>query len=289
MESTVEEKLRALYSLQTIDSKIDEIKKIRGELPMEVGDLEDDITGLETRTGNIDKEITKSNDNILANKNAIKESKALIKKYEGQQMQVKNSREYDALTKEHELQNLEILASEKKINQFTEDIVQKEESLKETKGLLKERKKDLEHKKKELNEITSETEKEEKNHSKNSIKAATMVEVRLLNAYQRIRNNARNGLAVVSIERDACGGCFNKIPPQRQLDIRQRQKVIVCEHCGRILVDTGIADSAPKVSKTKKESVPKKESAKKKEPAAKKNSTSKSSTKTAKKKVAKAN
>jgi len=240
MVATVEEKLKALYNLQQIDSKIDEIKTIRGELPIEVTDLEDEITGLETRANNINDEIKQFSKDIKARKEATKEAEKLIGKYDKQQMQVKNSREYDALTKELELQKLEILANEKKIAQYGEDVVQKEEVLSAANDNLKEREKDLKIKKKELNDIVAETEKEEKKLDKRSTKAANLVEERLLNAYAKVRQNARNGLAVVSVERDACGGCFAKIPPQRQLDIRQRQKVIVCEHCGRILVDPGI-------------------------------------------------
>ncbi|PCH68406.1 MAG: hypothetical protein COC01_03855 [Bacteroidetes bacterium] len=240
MEATVEEKLRALYSLQRVDSNIDQINKTRGELPMEVSDLEDELTGLETRVSKITAQIKDTQTGNKDKEAAIDESKKLIKKYDKQLMDVKNSREYDSLNKELELQKLEILANEKKINHTIEDIEQYKETLKASKEALSERKKDLDIKNKELGDIIKETEKEEKVFEKKSKKAANLVEERLLKAYKRIREAARNGLAVVPVERDACGGCFNKIPPQRQMDIRTRQKIIVCEHCGRILVDADI-------------------------------------------------
>ncbi|MBN4065800.1 hypothetical protein JYT51_00540 [Candidatus Amoebophilus asiaticus] len=242
MEATVEDKLKALFKLQQVDSKIDRIRIQRGELPMEVGDLEDEVTGLDTRLTNIKNEVKEMQENIATQKLVMKEAKALIKKYEAQQMNVKNNREYDALTKEVELQKLEIQGAEKKIKYQEEAIVTKSETEKESKTALKERKKDLEVKNSELAEIITETEKEEKSFEKASTKAAKLIEERLLTAYHRIRKNAKNGLAVVPIDRDACGGCFNKIPPQRQLDLRQRKKIIVCEHCGRILVDGGMVE-----------------------------------------------
>ncbi len=239
-EVMVENKLKALYGLQQIDSKIDKIRIVRGELPMEVSDLEDEIVGLETRVGKHTEEINGLEDQIVRRKQAMKESKELIKKYEVQQNKVKNNREFDSLAKEIEFQNLEIQLSEKKIKEFNFEINQKNAMIEDSKTSLADRKKAMKIKKEELDSIISETEKEETYLMKHSKNAANIVDERLLGAYQRIRKNALNGLAVVKIERDACGGCFNKIPPQRQLDIRQRKKIIVCEHCGRILVDAEI-------------------------------------------------
>lgn len=236
----VEEKLKALFNLQQIDSKIDKIRTIRGELPLEVQDLEDEVEGLETRIKNYEEEMKGFNDSIAEKKNLIKEANTSIKKYEGQQNKVRNNREYDALTKEIEYQNLEIQLAEKRIKEYKASITQKSEIIEEVQKLLTDRKKDLKHKKSELDDIIAETEIEEKDLIKASAKAEKVIEERLATAYKKIRKNAVNGLAVVKIERDACGGCFNKIPPQRQLDIRTRKKIIVCEHCGRILVDTEI-------------------------------------------------
>lgn len=246
IDTTIEEKLKALYNLQKIDSKIDSISKVRGELPIEVNDLEDEITGLETRHDNISSEIKSMQADVATKKSTIEESTKLIKKYEKQLSNVKNSREYDSLNKELELQKLEILSCEKKIGMAKEEIDHKKKSLSAAKETLQDRTKDLEGKKNELDDIVAENQKEESSLSKESNKAAKLVEERLLNAYKRIRNNARNGLAVVPVERDSCGGCFNKIPPQRQLDIKQRQKIIVCEHCGRILVDAALEEEVVK-------------------------------------------
>ncbi len=239
-ELNVEEKLKALYNLQQIDSKIDKIRTIRGELPLEVQDLADEVEGLETRIKNYEEESTAFTDSIAEKKNLIKEANALIKKYEGQQNKVRNNREYDALTKEIEYQNLETQLAEKRIKEYKVGITSKNEIIEQVQKTLNERKKDLKHKKAELDDIIAETEIEEKDLMKSSTKAEKVIEERLLTAYKKIRKNAINGLGVVKIERDACGGCFNKIPPQRQLDIRTRKKIIVCEHCGRILVDTEI-------------------------------------------------
>lgn len=239
-ESTVEEKLRALYALQKIDSQIVRIQTIRGELPLEVQDLEDEIVGLETRVNNFTEELKTLEESIAEKKNLITDAKAMIKKYETQQMNVRNNREFDAISKEIEFQNLEIQLAEKRIKEAEANIENKTETIKEAKEVLKERKKDLEHKKSELNEITNETQKEEQDLIKQSEKAAKIIDERLVAAYHRIRNNARNGLGVVAVERDSCGGCFNKIPPQRQMDIKSHKKIIVCEHCGRILVDVAI-------------------------------------------------
>jgi predicted nucleic acid-binding Zn-ribbon protein len=240
MEQTVEQKLKALYELQTLHTKIDKIRQIRGELPMEVSDLEDEVAGLETRIQKLKGELDDTEDSIVSRKNMIKEAQSLIKKYETQLKEVKNNREYDALTKEVEIQNLEIQFCEKKIREFGFDIASKTEIYEKALADLDARKKDLEIKRGELETITAETEKDEQTLNVRAQSAETSIEERLLTAYNRLRNNANNGLAVVTIDRDSCSGCFNQIPPQRQLDIRQRKKIIVCEHCGRILVDEAL-------------------------------------------------
>lgn len=239
MEATVEQKLKALFDLQTIHTKIDRIRTVRGELPMEVRDLEDDIAGLETRINKFKEEINELEDSIVSKKNLIKEAQAAIKKYEGQQSNVKNNREFDALTKEIEIQGLEIQVAEKKIKEFGFEITSKTQLLEMSLANLEDRKKDLSVKREELQNITGETQKEEEQLLDKAKHAEGTIEDRLLSAYKKLRANAKNGLAVVTIQRDSCSGCFNKIPPQRQADIRQRKKVIVCEHCGRILVDEG--------------------------------------------------
>lgn len=242
IEITIEKKLIALYTLQQIDSQTDKIRIIRGELPLEVQDLEDEIAGLETRIDNYIKELELLKQSIAEKENSIIDSKALIKKYEDQQMKVRNNREYDSLSKEIEFQSLEIQLSEKRIKEFNFKCNAIKEDIENSQQILKERKDDLEIKKSELADIVTETEKEEKQLIKKSEENQKFIEERLLTAYKRIRKNARNGLAVVQIERDACGGCFNKIPPQHQLDIRMHKKIIVCEYCGRILVDQNIVD-----------------------------------------------
>ncbi len=239
-EISVEQRLIALYTLQQIDSQIDKIKIIRGELPLEVQDLEDEIAGLETRVSNFKLEIENLNTEIADRENSKKESETLIKKYEEQQMNVRNNREFDSLTKEIEFQKLEIQLAEKKVRESSFRIENLDTDIEEADGRLKERTVDLEAKKGELTDIVAETEKEEKDLAKKSGDNENFIENRLLTAYKRIRENARNGLAVVQVERDACGGCFNKIPPQHQLDIRMHKKIIVCEYCGRILVDSEV-------------------------------------------------
>lgn len=239
-EVTVEEKLRALYELQQIDSNIDRIRTIRGELPLEVQDLEDEIQGLETRLEKLNDELKSFENQITDKKNVMKDSEALIKKYEAQQGKVRNNREYDSLTKEIEFQKLEIQLAEKRIKEARAGIVSKKEVIEQSEKVLNDRKSDLEHKKGELDAIVAETQKDEDKLIKKSKEAEGIIEERLLKAYKRIRKNAINGLAVVAVERDACGGCFNKIPPQRQLDIKTHKKIIVCEYCGRILVDASI-------------------------------------------------
>lgn len=237
VDLTVEEKLKALYELQTVDSKIDDIKRLRGELPLEVQDLEDEIAGLQTRIQNFEEDVVKFEESISAKKIEIKEAQGLIKKYTEQQNNVRNNREFDSLSKEIEFQNLEIELCEKRTKEFTQKIKEKQEVISESKTILEERSSDLENKRNELNSITNETKKEEDALTEKSEQILSMIEERLSNAYRKIRGNARNGLAVVTVQRDACGGCFNKIPPQRQLDVRSRKKIIVCEYCGRILVD----------------------------------------------------
>ena len=241
MEQTVEQKLKALYELQTIHTKVDKIRQVRGELPMEVADLEDDVAGLETRIQKIKSELDDLEDDIVTRKNLIKESQANIKKYETQLNEVKNNREYDAISKEVEIQGLDIQVSEKKIREFGFEIVTKTQVYEKALADLDARKSDLDAKKAELGTITAETEKEENELTAQAEKAKAGIDERLLIAYTRLRGNAKNGLAVVTIQRDSCSGCFNQIPPQRQSDIRQRKKIIVCEHCGRILVDEQMA------------------------------------------------
>ena len=241
-EFTVEEKLKALFVLQEIDSNIDKIRTIRGELPMEVTDLEDEIAGLTTRIENIQEEITHFNDQVGKKKLAAKDAKEQIKKYESQQSKVKNNREFDSLNKEIEFQNLEIQLSDKRSKEYAIEVSAKQVLLDETQLVLDDRHAVLKLKKSELESIVEETRKEEEQLHKISAKARTIIDDRLLSAYTRVRTNARNGLGLVAVQRDACGGCFNKIPPQRQLDIRQHKKIIVCEHCGRILVDPKIAE-----------------------------------------------
>jgi uncharacterized protein len=237
IDASVEGKLKTLYHLQLIDSKIDRLRTIRGELPLEVSDLEDTVLGLETRLKNVTDEVEALENQLNEKKQAIKDFQSNIKKYEAQQNKVRNNREYDAITKEIEFQNLEIQLAEKRQKEAKLAITLKAELLEKSKIEFEERSKDLNIKKNELEEIIAETEKEEKDLLVESEKASGGIEDRLLNAYKRIRANTRNGLAVVAVERDACGGCYNKIPPQRQLDIRTNKKIIVCEHCGRILVD----------------------------------------------------
>lgn len=240
-EYSVEEKLYALYQLQTVVSEIDRIKTLRGELPLEVQDLEDEIEGLETRVQNHVDEIKDLESSIVLQKNKIEESKALIEKYKGQLDDVRNNREYDHLTKEIEFQGLEIEFAEKKIREANAAIKIKDKEVEDAKHALNERKADLKQKKDELDEIVSETKQEEERLRETAKHIETTIEPRLLTAFKRIRKSARNGLAVVYVQRDACGGCFNKIPPQKQMDIKLRKKIIVCEYCGRIMVDSELA------------------------------------------------
>ena len=241
-ELSVEEKLQHLYELQKIDTEIDKIKTLRGELPLEVQDLEDEIAGLETRLENYKNEINEASKSIAAKKQEILKSEELIKKYTEQLDNVRNNREYDALSKEVEFQKLEIELQNKRIRETQKLKAEKEVDLEIAKKQHEEKKNDLDAKKAELDDIIAETHKDEENLTKKSEELAANIDERLLTAYRKIRANARNGLAVVTVDRDACGGCFNKIPPQRQLDIRSRKKIIVCEYCGRILIDKYICD-----------------------------------------------
>ncbi|MFN5032647.1 MAG: zinc ribbon domain-containing protein [Flavobacteriia bacterium] len=235
-EVTVAEKLDALFELQKIDSEIDRIRTIRGELPLEVQDLEDELEGLETRINKIQEETKELENEVLDRKNATKDSETAISKYKEQQNNVRNNREYESLAKEIEFQELEIKLHEKKSKEAKFKIDSKKELLTEAKERFEFRQSDLKTKKAELDEIVGETQKEEDDLLKKSEAAKKKIDDRLVFAYNRLRDNAKNGLAVVVVDRDACGGCFNKIPPQRQLDITSKKKVIVCEHCGRVLV-----------------------------------------------------
>ena len=240
-EYTVEEKLKSLYQLQVIFSEIDRIKTLRGELPLEVQDLEDEVAGLRTRIGNILGSVEEIKNEEAKRRNKIEEAKAMIEKYTEDQNNVRNNREYDLLAKEIEFQTLEVEFCEKKLRQYTGDLKAKNEEIERTNVLLEERLAALEDKRNELEEIISETkDEEEKLRDRAKVLEAT-IEPRLLQSFKRIRKNTRNGLGVVYVQRDACGGCFNKIPPQRQLDIKMRKKIIVCEYCGRIMIDPELA------------------------------------------------
>jgi predicted nucleic acid-binding Zn-ribbon protein len=236
-EQSIADKLRALYSLQLVDSKMDEISVLRGELPMEVSDLEDEITGLKTRLKKLENSIADIDNEILHHNTNIKEAEALIVKYEKQLDNVKNNREFDALTKEVELQKLEIQLSQKKIREANAQREIKQQSFDGIDTKLNQRNKDLESKKVELQKIIEKTEKDETKLVKESDKARKEIDDRLLKSYDKIRKTYRNGMAVVTVTRGACGGCFNRIPPQMQIEIGVMKKIIACEHCGRVLVD----------------------------------------------------
>jgi len=244
----VEDKIRDLYELQQVESEKDKIRTLRGELPLEVQDLEDELAGLQTRINNFAEEASELEEAVAKKKNDITESQALIKKYETQQDNVRNNREFDSLSKEVEFQTLEIQLCEKRIKEFSVRLQDKQTMIEDSKAMFEDRKNDLDAKNKELDEIVAETKKDEESMVNRSAKISARVEERLLTAYRRIRKNAQNGLAVVSVERNACGGCYNRIPPQRQLDIRARKKIIVCEYCGRILVDKDIFEPNPETT-----------------------------------------
>ncbi len=240
-EYSVEEKLQSLYQLQTMLTEIDKIKTLRGELPLEVQDLEDEIAGLTTRIEKASADVVDMTKGVAENKNVIEVSKAAIAKYQEQQDHVSNNREFDSLNKEIEFKNLEVELAEKRIREFTAAINAKKEEIESNKALVEEKKQDLEIKKTELHEIIEENRQEEERLREKCKVLEQNIEPRLLQSFRRIRNNTRNGLGIVYVQRESCGGCFNKIPPQRQLDIRMRKKIIVCEYCGRIMIDPELA------------------------------------------------
>lgn len=241
-ELSVEDKLRALYDLQLIDTRIDEIRNVRGELPLEVEDLEDEVAGLTTRLEKLQLDLVTIEDNIKAKKNAVEDHQATIKRYTEQQKEVRNNREFNSLTKEIEFQELEIQLAEKQIKEMKASIEHKKEVIATSKEKLDEKSSHLKHKKAELNDIMAETQKEESFLIEKSAEFENLIEERLLAAYKRIRSSVRNGLAVVSIERGASAGSFFTIPPQTQVEIASRKKIITDEHSGRILVDAALAD-----------------------------------------------
>jgi len=238
---TIEERLRALYDLQTIDSKIDEIKILKGALPIEVSDLEDEITGLQTRVSKLNTQLEEIDNNISKHKENIKTSETLIERYNKQLDDVKNNREFEALTKEIELQSLEIQLSEKRIREANDQKEAKAEILNSTTEKKESKDADLVQKKEELEKIIAKTEKEEKTLKNKSDKARANIEERMLKYYDKTRSAYRNGLSVVTYRRGSCGGCFNRIPPQLQIEIGNRKEIITCEHCGRLLVDHEVA------------------------------------------------
>jgi predicted nucleic acid-binding Zn-ribbon protein len=238
---TVEEKLKTLYQLQTTLSAIDEKKALRGELPLEVKDLEDELEGLNTRVEKIQKEIDDFQYAVNQKKGEISEAERSVARYKTQLDDVKNNREYDTLTKEIEFQTLEIELCNKKIKEAAVKIEERGADMEKTRQLITDREDDLEHKKGELEDIMQETREEEEQLKEKAKELEVKIEPRLLTSFKRIRKNARNGLGIVYVQRDACGGCFNKIPPQRQLDIKMHKKIIVCEYCGRIMVDPELA------------------------------------------------
>lgn|SRR3989338_4455291 len=241
-EQTIAEKLDSLYSLQQIDSEIDRIRTVRGELPLEVQDLEDEVLGLDTRIEKMQEEIKAAEVEITDRKNGNKDAETAIAKYKEQQNNVRNNREFESIAKEIEFQELEIKLNEKKTKEAKAKIASKKELLDEAIERRNFRAEDLKGKQSELDEIIAETQVQEEKLLKQSTAALAQMEARLARAYVRLRESARNGLAVVRVERDACGGCFNKIPPQRQLDIQAKKKVIVCEHCGRVLVPDNVGE-----------------------------------------------
>ena len=241
-EIGVDQKLKALYDLQKIMSEVDNIRILRGELPLEVQDLEAEVEGLSTRISKYNEEIDTLDKSIAAKKNEIIESKTAIERYTEQQKGVRNNREFDSLSKEIEFQGLEMQLADKNIREFTAQITNKKKVLAEDVNKMQGRKTDLENKQNELDNIVGETQADEKNLENLAVKLEEKIEGRLLSAFKRVRGNAKNGLAVVAVDRGACSGCFNSIPPQRQLDIRLHKKVIVCEFCGRIMVDASIEE-----------------------------------------------
>lgn len=244
VDLATEERLVALYTLQSVDTQIDKIKIIRGELPQAIQDLEDEIAGLQTRIENFTSNIQEYESAVAQRKNEIAEHSEMIKKYEQQQDNVRNNREFEAINKEIEFQNLEVMLCERKNKDANNKIKELQQHIEAAQLLLTNRQNDLTIKQNELEDIIKETEKDEERLMAKSKEQEQFIDQRYLSAYKRIRNAARNGLAVVTIEREACGGCFSKIPPQRQTEIKMHKKVIVCEYCGRILVDDDIAKKA---------------------------------------------
>ncbi len=236
VDYSMQEKIMALYELQKIDSKIDEINKVKGELPLEVQDLEDEMAGMKTRIEHINAEIEELNTLTKQRKREVDQAKIMIGNYKEQQNNVRNNREFDAITKEIEYQELEIELAEKRLKKYSAGVKAKKLQLEEAENLSVERAADLAAKKAELEGIEAETAPLVAEYAAQGERVKEKIDERLLAAYDRIRRNVRNGLAVVTVKRDACGGCFNRIPPQRQVDIRQGKKIIICEYCGRILV-----------------------------------------------------
>ena len=247
---SVEEKLKTLYQLQTTLSAIDEKRALRGELPLEVQDLEDEIEGLNIRMAKIEHEIGEFQDAVAQKKDEIEQAQESVERYKRQLDEVKNNREYDTLTKEIEFQSLEIELCNKKIREALAKVDDKKRELENTRNLVEDRQTALDEKKNELDEIMQETRDEEEKLKESAKDLETKIEPRLLSSFKRIRKNARNGLGIVYVQRDACGGCFNKIPPQRQLDIKMHKKIIVCEYCGRIMIDPELAGVKPVVTET---------------------------------------
>ena len=250
-ELTVEEKLKALYDLQQKLSEIDAIKTLRGELPQEVQDLEDEIAGLHTRAAKYQEEIAAQKDEIARNREIKEQSQAMIEKYSADQDNVRNNREYDYLTKEIEYQSLNIELAEKKMNEAARKADALKAEIEKANEMCTDREHALEEKKSELNEIVSENKQKEETLREKAKKQENKIEERLLTAFKRIRKNPRNGLGVVVVQRNACGGCFNRIPAQRQMEIKMHKKIIVCEYCGRILIDPELVGIAPEEAKNK--------------------------------------
>lgn len=244
-EMSVEQKLKTLYQLQTTLSEVDKIKTLRGELPLEVQDLEDEIAGFTTRLNKYEEEVASREADIEMKQHKIAEAKSLMDRYQEQQKDVKNNREYDMLSKEIEFQTLEIELQNKKIGEARVGIEKRLQEIEECKAVLDDRQQALAEKKAELDDIVAETKAQEEKLREKGKTLEVQIEPRLLTAFKRIRKNSRNGLGIVYVQRDACGGCFNKIPPQRQLDIRMRKKIIVCEYCGRIMIDPELAGVKP--------------------------------------------
>lgn len=240
-EMSVEQKLQALYELQTTLTAIDEKRALRGELPLEVQDLEDEIAGLDTRIEKIDSEIKEFQSAITMKKGEVQEAQANLERYNNQLNEVRNNREYDSLSKQIDYERLEVELCNKKIKEATDQVAYRTNDLEIAKTEREERQKDLDEKKNELEDILAETREEETMLKERAKDLEVKIEPRLLGSFKRIRKSARNGLGIVYVQRDACGGCFNKIPPQRQLDIKMHKKIIVCEYCGRILIDPELA------------------------------------------------